>query len=580
MLESSASRRPVSRLLAAVSAMAVVGALVSVSTGSAQAAKAPTAAAPEGVSFTLEGCRNDGTITLPIGGQYICPDGVYTSGNLGKGWAELDLVPYRLTSKAGTSAPTSQDFSIAYAVDKEDAGKPGYDVLSAGVLNTALSDASCTPGTAGAESTMAPGIGGISTTLYRSFTVTQARNTTCIYDFYARLALGSHLFPGSSLHANLGLISDGKVDTGGIGAKDVSIPVREIEPQAINKDMSAVRGSDHIWNVTKQATPSSVNLGNTCEVSGDYASASIDETITWTKSSAIPGAAMITTNIYATNPSARTIQVSVSDKIYAGATSTGTPLETKSFDPVNVPAKTTSLLVGTHTYTWMNPTDTTVNDVATATYTDVVTGIPIPGTTTASASATVQNTGPATNASAVIDDTETLTGAGLQFSVDSVAGATGSFTGYILGTATASPVRWTSASQSDSGSVTFRKTIYAAKGTIQPNGVLGDVARATGSDGYASADATASVDIAVDTLAILGIDKTIPAGVITKGSESATFAFDVVKADDTVASPQVNFNSGETSQSTSATGLVPGIYTVSERTATNWEPVASKQVDL
>ncbi|MGI9197785.1 MAG: DUF7507 domain-containing protein, partial [Candidatus Nanopelagicales bacterium] len=38
--------------------------------------------------------------------------------------------------------------------------------------------------------------------------------------------------------------------------------------------------------------------------------------------------------------------------------------------------------------------------------------------------------------------------------------------------------------------------------------------------------------------------------------------------------------SGETSQSTSATGLVPGIYTVSERTATNWEPVASKQVDL
>lgn len=38
------------------------------------------------VSFTLAGCRNDGTITLPNGsGKFICPDSVYTTGNLGKG---------------------------------------------------------------------------------------------------------------------------------------------------------------------------------------------------------------------------------------------------------------------------------------------------------------------------------------------------------------------------------------------------------------------------------------------------------------------------------------------------------------
>ena len=48
-----------------------------------------------------------------------------------------------------------------------------------------------------------PGIGGTDVSIYRLITVTQAKNTTCVYDYYGRLALGSHLFPGSSLHANL-----------------------------------------------------------------------------------------------------------------------------------------------------------------------------------------------------------------------------------------------------------------------------------------------------------------------------------------------------------------------------------------
>ena len=65
---------------------------------------APTALIPAGaadstsVSFTLQGCRNNGSITLPnTDGKYICPDAAYTTGNLGKGWNELDLVPFRLT---------------------------------------------------------------------------------------------------------------------------------------------------------------------------------------------------------------------------------------------------------------------------------------------------------------------------------------------------------------------------------------------------------------------------------------------------------------------------------------------------
>ena len=67
---------------------------------------APAAAAdPDGVSISLDGCRNGGTITLPnAGGNFICPDAAYTSGNLGKGWNELDLVPYRVTRRRATGA--------------------------------------------------------------------------------------------------------------------------------------------------------------------------------------------------------------------------------------------------------------------------------------------------------------------------------------------------------------------------------------------------------------------------------------------------------------------------------------------
>ena len=174
---ASGNRRGRTRkgLLALVGSLAVVAATLPGTTQAMAARNPQPAAEPSGVSFTLEGCRNDGTITLPStsgpsAGQYVCPDGAYTSGNLGKGWAELDLVPYRLTARAGTSAPTSQTYTIAYAVDREDAGKPGYDVLSSAVVNTALSIGTCPAPVVGNESLATPGIGGISKTLYRTFT--------------------------------------------------------------------------------------------------------------------------------------------------------------------------------------------------------------------------------------------------------------------------------------------------------------------------------------------------------------------------------------------------------------------------
>ena len=130
---ASAGRRGRIRkgLLALVGSIAVVASVLPATTQATAAPNAQVAAEPSGVSFTLEGCRNDGSVTLPNnGGQYVCSDGFYTSGNLGKGWAELDLVPYRVTARAGTSAPASQTYTVAYAVDKEDAGKPGSALLT------------------------------------------------------------------------------------------------------------------------------------------------------------------------------------------------------------------------------------------------------------------------------------------------------------------------------------------------------------------------------------------------------------------------------------------------------------------
>ena len=100
------------------------------------------------VKLTLEGCKNGSggapQITFPPTGPFVCPDFHYTPGNLGKGWNELDLVPHRITADAGNNAPALQTYQIAVALDAEDAGAPGYDIISAPVLNTTLSDISCT----------------------------------------------------------------------------------------------------------------------------------------------------------------------------------------------------------------------------------------------------------------------------------------------------------------------------------------------------------------------------------------------------------------------------------------------------
>ncbi|MEA2458047.1 MAG: trimeric autotransporter adhesin, partial [Thermoleophilaceae bacterium] len=104
-----------------------------------------SAASPDHVSTSLEGCRPASTFTGP---PFICPDGDYTSGNLGKFWNELDLVPHRLTLATGTD--NTSGYTVTVAADSADGNcgflAPGDYALSAAQITQANIAAGCMPG--------------------------------------------------------------------------------------------------------------------------------------------------------------------------------------------------------------------------------------------------------------------------------------------------------------------------------------------------------------------------------------------------------------------------------------------------
>lgn len=507
------------------------------------------------VGTTLEGCRNDGTIVLPIGGKFVCPDAAYTTGNLGKGWNELDLVPHRLTTSLGSQTTATTDYDVYVAGDGITSGKVGWDVVSIPVVNTAKSDASCSV-TAGSQLTQGdattPFGGGTDTVIYRQVSIHQDKGTTCVFDYYQRLALGAHLYPGSSLQSYLAT-SEGLSGS----KKTISIPVNEILPQSLSKDMTASQGSDHAWAVEKSATKNTLAFGDVCKADAPT-SLPVSITVKWTKYAAVAGGPItVITHVYATNPAARVITTSVVDKIYSGTTL----LDTSPTSTKDVPANTANYLLLTHTY--VAPAGTTdLNDVATGSYTDNVTGVPVPGNTTATASATVQSTGPELNASASISDSEVMSGAGLTFSVP--APSLGAFIGYTAGTPTVGPVVWGVTGQTDSNSVTFDKTVYL-NGKLVTTGTLSDVATLAGIDGFAAQAGPLSVNISSISTSTLKITKDY-SGVTLGTGEKLVFQFHVSSTTDPnySADTSITMATGTTSDSVSLAGLAPNTYVVTE----------------
>lgn len=515
-------------------------------------AAAPAGATtPINVSFDNQGCKLPATYSLTP--QPHCADADYHSGNLGKGWNELDLVPFRLFGSTGNQngTPATQTYNISEIVDYKDGSplRPGYDVLSVLTKNTALStgtSANCAI-VNGNEAILTPGLGGIAQSLYRDLAITQEKNTTCVFDFYARLAVGSHLFPGSSLHTNL---ANENHSTAGIGAQDISIPVKEILPQSIKKTVGAVQDSDFAWTINKSPSPAVLHFGNVCDTANFDSTLQTDVTITWTKIAGAPQAIKIHTLIEATNPAARVITINVSDQLFSGVNPIGAPTVS---GPVDVPANTTDFDVLEYDTTVPAATQS-INDVATATYTDKLTGVPVPGQTTATATATVGQ-GNVTNGTATITDVETISGAGASFTVDSVTGDADATNGDTLsGT---NPVTWTSGTVSGGGSVVLHKTVTLDPTVGSTSADLDDTATINGSDGFTTTT-TGHVDIDSTLVGQLTIVKqtTVPV------DGDTTFHFNVTPGNLPVS---VTILKGQT-QGTSAplTGLTAGNYTATE----------------
>ena len=531
------------------------------------------------VTFDLKACRLAPGTTLPIAGQFICPDSMYTSGNLGKSWNELDLVPHRLTTVSGTQSGTTTSYQVTIAADGVTGGKAGYDVISVPVVDTAKSDASCTV-TAGAQSTSGtasqPFGGGTDTVVYRDLTITQAVGTTCVIDWYQRLALGARGYPGASLQSYM----FSGADLSG-GKQTISLPVNQIAPQTLAKDMSASQSQDFVWSVEKSPTNATLNFPDTCTASGRV-SANVAFTVSWTRVAADPSAITIITHVYATNPSARAITTTVSDRIYAGTdqsnqlTPTQSPSSTTGLPNTTVVPANSTIQIIDFIGTVPAGSGTTFNNVATGTYVDTVTNTPIPQTTTASSSATV-STVTGGNSTATIQDTESIS-PGFKFSVTSVGGTAGSFAnGYTLGTSTTGPVVWNSGTLSGDGFVTFNKTVTADAPAVIANAALSDTATLTGGGGF-SASANASTSLTSGATVTVGVNKNMQGGVtgtqafnfdVYSGSNPGNTVDGLTKIGTIPISITPPATSGTGSLTTPATGAT-NTFTIVEQPAAGW----------
>src|SRR5262249_46515608 len=143
--------------------------------------------------------------------------------------------------------------------------------------------------------------------------------------------------------------------------QDRSIPVKEILPQGLNKDMSASQPVDFAWSITKGPTPATLDFGNTCAPDASLTK-TVSLKVEWKRLAGTPGSITVITHIYATNPTSRSIQINVSDVIRSGTTA----LDTATAQAV-IPKNTANFLVLTHTFTVPSGT-TDLNDVATASY--------------------------------------------------------------------------------------------------------------------------------------------------------------------------------------------------------------------
>jgi len=537
-----------------------------------------------GIKITLQGCRNTGSISLPNGsGNFICADSAYTGGNLGSGWNELDLVPFRVLLAPQGQPPASQTYSFIVAADYTKSGVPGYDHIESIKGDTSSWSAGMTGGctvSVGDEVTNGPSVGGADVSIYRLVTVTQSSTQSCVFNYTERLALGSHAFNGSSLHS---VLREEDFSTGGIGSQDVPIPVSGIVAQGLSKTETATQGAGNVWQIDKSVSPTELALGNTCNAA-NADTGNVTVTVTVTHTVQTTGDIVIDADITATNPASRIIDVTVSDTIYLGGLVGGTvPAGATAATPTVGENPTTFALTsvpadnGTaefhHIIHVAAGAASTFSDHAQASYTDHADpALTIPGQTDAYAQAAVITNTDSSNGSVTVTDLESIAGdPNISYRVNASGSPAstysyndGAMEAYTLGTYTTRPVLWTSGAvtaasvDAAGGSQTFSfsKTVSAAQAT-SGTATLSDVATVVGDNATVlDTSPTKTVSISTSPTVSMAVSKTTD----LRFASSKTFTFHLLEGGvDTGKTTTVTIPAGSQGPVTSSaiTGLNP-----------------------
>lgn len=588
---------------------------------------------PNGMNFDYEGCRlekDDGTYLAGLGEDpqvFTCADAAFTDGNLGKLYNELDLVPHRINTDSSGAPATDGDYVVYQLIlggDSDVGPAIGYDRIGAFTLLPG-SDPSCAltrvydpdagPGEPGYEwgSIGDYGVGGGDTQVVIVAEISQLPDTECTWEFPLRLAISSSELSGSSNRSFV---------YAGTGAQ--SIPIPDVDnPITLAKDLAASQGARYTWTVSKGASPSSLNFGDTCDA--DPATPwTTDVTVTWTRSDPAPvGSVKVIADFTVTNSASRELIFRIRDTLTDGTTAldlddlagfeeslvSPTSGVACSWEDVLTPGGTARVIeasipglqTATCQATWNIPVETfepalaidaTLSNEATAGVFDTL----FPGdeclcVLDAAADATVAFSDVSENATVKVVDREILTGTNLYFVVDSVSSATaGGTLDPATGTQVApdTPVDWASCGSDpefcleDSGSVTFGKSVYFTSPLA--SGTLADTAVITGSDSEGTEDEdTASINITSNPLVDLVIEKTIEYA-LYEGDNDVQFCFEVESdgynlteaTDDDGDPPCITFRFGDgVTKTVTLPDIPPGTYQVTELSPpSGWAPTA------
>jgi len=554
-------RRVISLVASAVMVLAVVPAVTLLTATAANAAGNPVQ-----VNSTLEGCRRPAALAkCTYNAQQNQSD--FTTGDLGKEWAELDFVPHRLTLQNNGA---DQTFSIELAADNMLNGKLGYDLIKQGwdsTFNTAAvnmftGDCGASPSVTEANNHESGIVGGIDTTLTTKLTLHLAPGDVCFVSYEVRLGLGAHLFSGSSLQTQ---ILNG--DDTSAGQKTVSIPVKEIAPQVATTTASASTNTNFTWAVNKSATPDTINI-NSCDPAATEPN--VGFTVNYTRTEHTGTGLHVTGTITVKNPGVRTLTThNITDTVTDSDGSGPYPATVADTTITVGPADANGPGIATTTFAVDIPLPVgTLSNSATVTYDDPdQPGQVLAGLTTASTPVTVSVTQTTSNSTADITDTEDFVGAanGLQFKRTSTPAMS----------AFAASDTFNKNGVTGSGSYSISKIVKATTpGNF--NATLRDAVSLLPSDGGTSSasddPATAHADV---TIHVTAANPTIA---ITKNvnvapTSNATFNFTITNNQDNTTYPtSVTVLANQTSGTGSAISVTPSNagYTITETPAAGY----------